>query len=55
MRDDEAQKYGSRIRLRVKSPADLERTVIQSDTAALRIPEIGFEAAPGEGVYSVSL
>ena len=53
--DDELQKLGSKLRLEVATAADLERTVIQSDTASLCIPEIEFEAAAGEGVYSVRL
>lgn len=38
---------GRRIALRVKTPADLSRDVIKSDTAAVAIPEIELELAPG--------
>lgn len=47
-------KYGTTITLRVKTPDDLAREVLKSDTAGIAIPEIDLELAEGglDGLYT---
>jgi len=46
--------FGTRILLRVATPADLAREVLKSDTGGIEIPEIELEMAEGglDGVYT---
>ncbi|KAI3438718.1 hypothetical protein D9Q98_001138 [Chlorella vulgaris] len=41
---------GSRIRLRVESAADLQRTVLQSSSASLAVPELELALSTGNGI-----
>ena len=40
-------KKGLRMTLRVETPEDLNRDIFKSDSAVVRIPEIGLELAEG--------
>ena len=39
--------HGLRLTLKVQSESDLKRDLLKSDTAALSVPEIDLELAPG--------